>query len=165
MWLMESPVNPRLMFSHNVPDTEPAVGTVAEFRSAFLSGAGAGSGMLASTELGWADSPSGRDARSRKSLTDLDTINAAILKENPASKANFGAVNVRIIAHPGNFRTRFVELESAVYSAAERLGIPTRVFRTGIGTQDVHPPALNRELESQLAASRDRCTSPTGAGE
>jgi hypothetical protein len=146
--------NPGLMFSHHVPDTEPPVGTVAEFRGAFVSGGVTSSGMLVRTDRGWSTSPSGSDPRSWKSLTDLDTMNAAVLERDPNSTAAFGAVRVRIIGHPGNYRPRYVELEAAIYAAAERLSIPTRVFRPGIGTQDFHPLTLVSALENEITAAR-----------
>lgn len=142
------------MFNHNVPEIEPEEGTVAYFRTAFTSGGGGSTSMMIRTSFGWSDSPSGRNACTWESLTDRDVINARIQEQNPGSSAVVGAVRVKVLARPGNFRPRYVELESAVYAAAERQGIPTRIFRTGIGTQDVHPLALIRKLENELATAR-----------
>lgn len=142
------------IFSHNVPELEPPEGTVAVFRKAFASGGGTTTPVLLRTSFGWSESASGRDARTWESLTDLDIINANAREQGLDSSLEVGAVRVQIIAHPGNYRQRYVELESAVYAAAERLGIQTRVFRTGIGTQDIHPTALIRQMEEELKAAR-----------
>lgn len=143
------------MFDHSVPEIEPEEGAVAYFRTAFTSGSGGSTGMMIRTPFGWSDSPSGRDARTWESLTDRDVINARIQEQNPGSSAVVGAVRVKVLVHPDNFRPRYAELESVVYAAAERQGIPTRVFRMGIGTQDVHPLALIRSLETELVAARE----------
>jgi hypothetical protein len=144
----------RLMFSHRVPTDEPPLGTVAIFRGAFIGGGGSSTGMFVRTARGWSEDPSGRDALSWESLTDLATMNARILARNPSSTAAYGAVDVKIVAHPGNYRARFIELESAVYAAAERLHIPTRRFIAGIGTQDVNPVSLIRSMEDELTEAR-----------
>jgi hypothetical protein len=124
-----------LPFAHDVPDTEPSEGAIATFRTACTDGS-ISNRMLIRTIFGWAESPAGRNARTWRDLTT---------QEGPT-----GAVQVHLIAQRGNHRERYVELESAVYAAAERLKIPTRVFRTGIGTQDIPPLALIAEMERQL---------------
>lgn len=132
-------VFPALAFEHDVPSDEPVEGSVAVFRRAMTDGT-VSHEMLVRTMFGWADSPAGRNARRWETLTATDS--------------NVGAVQVRVIARRGNHHERYVELESAVYAAAERLKIPTRVFRTGIGTQDVPPTALIAEMELRLSALR-----------
>jgi hypothetical protein len=130
---------PPLAFDHQVPADEPSEGAVAVFRRALTDGS-VSHEMLIRTIFGWADSPAGMNARRWESLT--------------VAEGNVGAVQVRVIARRGNHRERYVELESAVYAAARRLKIPTRVFRTGIGTQDISPLALIAELEKQLTSAR-----------
>lgn len=130
-------VFPALAFEHDVPTDEPAEGSVAVFRKALTDGT-VSQEMLVRTVFGWANSPAGMNARRWEALTARD--------------GNVGAVQVRVIARRGNHRERYVELESAVYAAAERLKIPTRVFRTGVGTQDIPPLALLAEMELRLSA-------------
>lgn len=125
-----------LPFAHDVPDTEPAEGAIATFRTAGTDGT-ISNRMLIHTIFGWAESPGGRNASTWRDLT--------------TQEGHTAAVQVRVIAHRGNHRERYVELESAVYAAAERLKIPTRIFRTGVGTQDIPPLALIAEMEKRLA--------------
>lgn len=94
--------NARLMFTHDVPDSEPPVGTVAEFHGAFTSGGGCSSGLMILTEHGWSTQTSGSFPRSWEELTDLEVMNAAIDARDPKSKARFGAVEVRLLAFPAN---------------------------------------------------------------
>jgi hypothetical protein len=131
-------VFPALAFTHEVPADEPSEGAVAVFRMALTDGS-VSHRLLIRTIFGWAESPAGMNARRWESLT--------------TAEGNIGAVQVRVIAQRGNHRERYVELESAVYAAAERLKIPTRVFRTGIGTQDIPPLGLIAEMERRLTAA------------
>lgn len=128
-------VFPALAFEHDVPASEPPEGSVAVFRKALTDGS-VSHEMLIRTMFGWADSPAGGQCRRWETLTTRDS--------------NVGAVQVRVIAQRGNHRERYAELEAAVYAAAERLKIPTRVFRTGVGTQDIPPLALIAEMELRL---------------
>lgn len=89
-----------LMFKHDVPDTEPALGTVAEFHGAFTSGGGYSSGLMILTEHGWSNQTSGSFPRTWAEMTDLDVMNAAIVARDPKSKARIGAVEVRLLAFP-----------------------------------------------------------------
>lgn len=98
MGTMETTTGARLMFSHDVPDTEPPLGTVAEFHHAFISGGGSSSGLMIRTQAGWSTSSSGSFPRTWEELTDLDAMNAAIVARNPQSKSRFGAAHVRLLA-------------------------------------------------------------------
>jgi hypothetical protein len=89
------------MFPHDVPVTEPPVGTVAVFRSSFAEGGGSSTHMMLHTENGWSTDVYGRrDLLSWAELTDLDTMNAAIVARDPRSTARYVAVQVVIVAAP-----------------------------------------------------------------
>lgn len=116
------------MFPHFVPDEEPPVGTVASFRYSFASGGGSATGFMMRGPSGWSDGPNPQphNVRTWQSLADLDFRNAEIQRRSPGSTAVFVAVEVSIHATPPVDRSGdLAELEAAVLSAAERIGIKT----------------------------------------
>lgn len=48
------------------------------------------------------------------------------------------------------FERRFVQLEDAVYKAAESVDIPTRHFLNGLGNQDIRPEALAMKMAERI---------------
>lgn len=90
-----------MMFPHSVPETEPPIGTIAQFNMSFKSGGGMSTDMLIRTEAGWQNRPGTvqpMDIRSWQDLTDLEHMNANIQRRNPGSSAEFVGVHVQIVA-------------------------------------------------------------------
>ncbi|MFB9714033.1 hypothetical protein [Arthrobacter methylotrophus] len=117
------------MFDHFVPEQEPPVGTVASFHYSFASGGGSSTGFMMRGAGGWSDSvnPQRHNTRSWEVLTDLSVRNSDIQKRNPGSTAVLTSVQVRIHAAPpaDGPGARLAQLEEAIITAAERLGIRT----------------------------------------
>lgn len=91
-------------FKHDVPLEEPPIGTVCDFRGGFATGGAYSSGLLIRTTDGWCTSthPSGpHQVKTWAELTDLKTINAAILERMPSSTAKVVAVAVERVAAGG----------------------------------------------------------------
>lgn len=91
-------------FKHDVPLEEPPLGTVCDFRGGFASGGAYSSGLLIRTEDGWctATRPHGpHEVKTWDELTDLKTINSAILERMPSSTAKVVAVAVEFVAVGG----------------------------------------------------------------
>lgn len=89
-----------MMFPHDVPDAEPPLGTIAEFRSSFAGGGGSSTGFMMRGKKGWSTASFGHDLRSWENLTSLDSRNAEIKERNAKSSARYAGVQVLIIAQP-----------------------------------------------------------------
>lgn len=115
------------VFAHNVPDTEPPVGTIAVFKTALANGVAKSTNMLIRTPSGWSRSSDVRHgAYSWKTLTDVDAKNAAIKELEKRRGRPFQAlanspvvaVQVQIIRVP---RPDAVERLIAIHNDMRRL--------------------------------------------
>jgi hypothetical protein len=126
----------RLLFGHNVPDTEPPIGTVAEFSWAFRNGLAYTTGLMVRLDTGWATSSKEariEELRTWAELTDPEVINARLRLSNPETKLFVSTVDVNQAVPTG--------LLYAVWNDGEEAGRWNRHHE-----QETHPEA--RELRA-----------------